>query len=77
MLSPTSTPLSIMACKSLGITEDDLIHLSLEDYIKTDPDAKGLPKDLQQERYDNYDKNRNQLIEDAKKRSRFWIGAKR
>ena len=58
-----NSPFSIRACGLQGVTEDDLYQISLEDYIKLFPESKNLPKDLQQERYDNYEENRIKLID--------------
>ena len=59
-------PSSIKACKLQGVTEVDLLFISFEDYIKTHPESKNLPKEFQQERYDNYEQNRKDLIEELK-----------
>ena len=61
-----SSPFSLKACKLKGVAEGDLYHISLEDYINLNPDSKNLPKELQQERYDNYEENRTKLIEELK-----------
>ena len=61
-----TSPFSIKACKLQGVTEEDLYHLKLEDYILLNPESKYLPKELQKERYDNYEENRTKLIESLK-----------
>ena len=61
-----NSPLSIKACKLQGVEEDDLIYITLEEYIQSHPECMNLPKEFQQERYDNYEQNRKDLIETLK-----------
>ena len=61
-----TSPNSIQACKLQGVNEDDLIFLTLEEYIHSHPECMGLAKEFQQERYDNYEQNRKDLIESLK-----------
>ena len=61
-----TSPLSIQACKLNGVTEEDIIYLTFEDYIRSHPESMNLPKEFQQERYDNYEQNRKDLIESLK-----------
>ena len=61
-----TSPLSIQACKLQGVTEDDLLYITFEEYIQSHPDCMNLPKEFQQERYDNYEQNRKDLIENLK-----------
>ena len=61
-----NSPFSIKACKFKGVTEKDLYHLTLEDYIQLFSESKNIPKEFQQERYDNYEENRKALIEELK-----------
>ena len=61
-----NSPFSIKACKLQGVTENDLYQITLEDYIQLHTESKNLPKELQQERYDNYEENRKALIEELK-----------
>ena len=61
-----NSPLSIKTCKLQGITEEDLIYLTLEEYIQSHPECMNLPKEFQQERYDNFEQSRKDLIETLK-----------
>lgn len=61
-----TSPLSIKACKLKGVTEEDLIYITFEQYINSHPESKNLLKEFQQERYDNYEQNRRDLIESLK-----------
>jgi hypothetical protein len=61
-----TSPLSIKACKLKGVTEEDLRYITLEEYINSHQESKNLPKEFQQERYDNYEQNRRDLIESLK-----------
>ena len=61
-----TSPFSIKACLLKGVKEDDLYEITLEDYIQNNPGSKRIPKELQKERYDNYELNRTQLIETLK-----------
>ena len=48
-----TSPFSIKACKLQGVTEQDLYHLKLGDYILLNAESKYILKELQIERYDN------------------------
>ena len=61
-----TSPLSIKACKLKGVTEEDLRYITFEQYINSHPESINLPKEFQQERYDNYEQNRRDLIESLK-----------
>ena len=61
-----TSPLSIKACKLQGVTEEDLIFITFEEYIQMHPEWINLPKEFQQERYDNFEQNRKDLIETLK-----------
>ena len=62
------SPLSIQACKFQGATPEDLKHLTFEQYLNSHPESINLPKEFQQERYDNYEQNRKELIKSVKQR---------
>ena len=62
------SPFSIKAIRSLGIEEKDLKKLSLEEYISSDIDSRLISSDLQKERYDNYIKKQEELINKAKEK---------
>ena len=61
-----TSPLSIQACKLHGVTEEDLIYVTFENYIHSHPESMNLPKEFQLERYDNFEQNRKDLIESLK-----------
>ena len=61
-----TSPLSIKACKLQGVTEEDLIFITFEEYIHSHLEWINLPKEFQQERYDNFEQNRKDLIETLK-----------
>ena len=61
-----TSPLSIKACKLQGVTEEDLIFITFEEYMQNHPEWINLPKEFQQERYDNFEQNRKDLIETLK-----------
>lgn len=58
-----TSPHSIKACRVNGVTEQDLYKITLDEYIQNYPESKQLPKEYQQERYDNYEENRTKLID--------------
>ena len=60
-----NTPRSIEALNLIGVKPDELHKISLETYISRHPECKNLPKELIQERYDNEEKVRNELIKQA------------
>ena len=61
-----TSPSSIQACKLQGVTEKDIIYLTFEEYIQSHPESLTLQKEFQQERYDNYEQNRKDLVESLK-----------
>ena len=63
-----TSPLSIQACKLQGVTPEDLKYLTFEQYLCSHPESINLPKEFQQERYDNYEHNRKDLIKSVKQR---------
>ena len=63
-----TSPLSIQACKLNGVNPEDLKYLTFEQYLFSHPDSINLPKQFQQERYDNYEQDRKELIKSVKKR---------
>ena len=62
-----TSPHSLLAIRLIGVTLDDLKHLSLDDYIKKNPGIQNLERELQEERYSHYEQNRLELIEEAKR----------
>ena len=61
-----TSPLSIKACKLQGVTEEDLIFITFEEYMHKHPECINLPREFQKERYDNFEQNRKDLIETLK-----------
>ena len=61
-----TSPLSIKACRLQGVTEEDLIFITFEEYMQIHSEWINLPKEFQQERYDNFEQNRKDLIETLK-----------
>ena len=60
-----NTPNSLTAIRLIGATFDDLRYLSLDEYIKKE-NIQYLDKELQDERYNHYEKSRLALITEAK-----------
>ena len=71
--SRLTSPHSLIACRLIGVTEDDLFYQTLDEYIKNNVECQYLEKDLQQERYNHFEKNRKELIELAKNQREFLI----
>ena len=62
-----TSPHSLLAIRLIGVTLDDLKYISLDDYIKKNPDIQNLEIELQEERYNHHEQNRLELINEAKK----------
>lgn len=62
------SPLTIQACKLQGVSPEDLKYITFEQYLFSHPESINLPKEFQQERYDNYEQNRKDLIKSIKQR---------
>ena len=62
-----TSPNSLLAIHLIGVTLDDLRYLTFDEYIKNNPDIQYLERDLQEERYNHHERNRLELIEQAKK----------
>ena len=62
-----TSPHSLLAIRLIGVTLDDLRYISLDDYIKKNPDIQYLENELQEERYNHHEQNRLELINEAKK----------
>ena len=60
-----TSPYSNLAIRLIGATLDDLRYLTFDEYIKNNG-LHYLEKDLQEERYNHYLKNRLELINEAK-----------
>ena len=61
-----NSPNSLLAIHLIGATLDDLRYLTFDEYIKNNPDIQYLEKELQEERYNHYERNRLDLIKEAK-----------
>ena len=72
-----NSPYSLMAIELIGIDQEDLLFLSKDEYLKRSMDCQNLKKELQEERYNHYNKRRRQLIEDAKKKRNELLGKKK
>ena len=60
-----TSPHSLLAIRLIGATLDDLKYIPFDDYIKT-AGIQHLEPELQEERYSHYERNRLQLIKEAK-----------
>ena len=68
-----NSPHSLLACRLIGVTQEDLIYQTLDEYVKNNIDCQYLEKELQQERYNHFEKNRKELIESVKNQREFLI----
>ena len=68
-----NSPISIRALNSLGIEEKELKKLSQKEYISINPEFKLISEDLQNERYENYLKKYEELINKAKEKRKELI----
>ena len=50
----------------MGIDERKLYQISKKDYISTHPELKDISKELQDKRYEHYEKKREEWISEAK-----------
>ena len=68
-----TSPHSLIACRLIGVTEEDLIFQTLDEYIKNNVECQYLEKELQEERYIHFENNRKELIELAKNQREFLL----
>ena len=68
-----NSPISIRALNSLGIEEKELKKLSQKEYISNNPEFKLISEDLKNERYQNYLKKYEELINKAKEKRKELI----
>ena len=68
-----TSPHSLIACRLIGVNDDDLYFQTLDEYIKNNVECQYLERDLQEERYNHFEKNRKELIELAKNQREFLI----
>ena len=64
--SVMNSPRSLEACKMLGVEPGELYYIPIEAFKEQHPDMKRLPNDLQQYRYDQFEKFRNDTINQVK-----------
>ena len=62
-----SSPVSLLACKFMGVKLDDLTYLSYDDFLQENPDYKSLEPNIAIERYEHYVDRRQKLISSLKK----------
>ena len=68
-----NSPFSKKALEFLGIEEKELLFLTLEEYISLNKDCKDISPELQKERYNNYFKKHQELINNAKEKRKEFI----
>ena len=68
-----NSPYSKKTLELLGIKEKELLTLTLEEYINLNKDCKEIPPELQKERYNNYFKKHDELINKAKEKRKELI----
>ena len=68
-----NSPFSKKDLEFLGIEEKELIFLTLEEYINLNRDCKDISPELQKERYNNYYKKHQELINNAKEKRKELI----
>ena len=61
-----NSPRSLEACKMLGVDPIEMYYIPFEEFKERNPDMKKLPSDLQQYRYDQFEKFRNETIAQVK-----------
>ena len=60
-----TSPISIKVCNQLGLDIDSLKKQSFEEYCVTDPESNLLSKEILQERYEHFEKKKEELINEA------------
>ncbi len=60
-----NSPRSLQALNELGIGYDSLIKETLENFISKNEDAKNLPKEILQKRYEHFENKKEELISKA------------
>ena len=68
-----TSPHSIEACRLIGITLIELYPLTFDEYILQHKEVRNLQKNLQEERYNHFDKIRKEKIEMAKEKRKELI----
>ena len=61
-----SSPYSLMACDLIGVDEEDLVYVSKEEFLLRNTECQNLSRELQDERYNHFNKKRLNLIKEAK-----------
>ena len=62
-----NSPRSLEACRNLGILPESLYYIDFDTYIENNPDLIRYNKDIQQKRFKNINKYREDTIEKVKK----------
>ena len=68
-----SSPRSIEACRLIGITPNELYPITLDEYINKHPDIKYIKQNLQEQRFNNFDKIRKENLEAAQSKRKEII----
>ena len=68
-----SSPRSIEACRLIGITPNELYPITLDEYINKHPDIKYMKQNLQEQRFNNFDKIRKENLEAAQSKRKEII----
>ena len=61
------SPYSKLALAQLGIREEKLYEITKEKYLQIHPELNGASSDIQDKRYEHYNKRREEKIKKAKK----------
>ena len=62
-----NSPRSLEALKIAGAEENELLKLTLDQYLKKFPEARSISKELQEERLEHYEDQRKKLLNEIKK----------
>ena len=60
-----TSPISIKVCNQLGLDIDSLKKQSFEEYGINDPESNILSNEILQERYEHFEKKKEELINEA------------
>ena len=72
-----NSPRSLEACKSLGVDPGELYYLEFDEFKTMNPEVKKLPKDLQDYHYEQFEKFRNDTINQIKEARQKIIEAEK
>jgi hypothetical protein len=68
-----NSPRSIQALKELGIEYNSLIKESFESFISKNDEAKNLPEEIAKERYEHFEKQKDDLLNKAIEKRKIII----